>query len=119
MGFYDPTSQTNLSSVGPGNYEVYTDSSGDSHGAQATPEKPFPSNAIQPLFAKYKYATGCQTTYGEVIGGFPYYFPAYGTALPDSNGNFVCYGASFQLHAEGRFVKGGLPYNIAVSSTIE
>ena len=24
------------------------------------------------------------------VGGFPYYFPAYGTAVPDSSGNFVC-----------------------------
>jgi len=114
--YFDPSSDTNLSSVGPGTYQVYTDSSGDAHGAEATSEKPFPSKAIQPLFSSYKYATGCQTTYAEVIGGFPYYFPAYGTAIPDENGNFVCHGASFRLHAEGRYVTGGLPYNIAVES---
>jgi hypothetical protein len=56
--------------------QVYTDSFGDAHGVQATAEKPFPPGALQPMFSSYEYATGCQTVYVEVLGGFPYYFPA-------------------------------------------
>eukprot|EP01009_Symbiontida_sp_KSa7_P004023 NODE_1984_length_523_cov_398.637131_g1618_i0.p1 GENE.NODE_1984_length_523_cov_398.637131_g1618_i0~~NODE_1984_length_523_cov_398.637131_g1618_i0.p1 ORF type:complete len:158 (-),score=28.34 NODE_1984_length_523_cov_398.637131_g1618_i0:42-515(-) len=112
--YYDPTADTHLASAGPGQYQVYTDSFNHAHGAQATPQTPFPSGTIVPLFSAYPHATGCQTTYAEIIGGFPYYCPAYGTAIPDAGGNFVCYGVSYKLHTEGKYVKGGLPYNIAV-----
>lgn len=64
-----------------------------------------------------RHNIGCQTTYAEIIGGLPYYFPAYGTAAADASGNFVCNAGSYKLHpSEGRFVKGALPYNIAVES---
>eukprot|EP00040_Diaphanoeca_grandis_P021743 m.116102 g.116102 ORF g.116102 m.116102 type:complete len:199 (-) comp28477_c1_seq1:172-768(-) len=117
--YYDPSSPTKVSSLGPGKYQVFTDTFGDSHGTQATAQKPFPSSAIQPFFSEYTSSTGCQSTYAEIIGGFPYYFPTYGTALPDDSGNFVCFSVSYQLHAEGRFIQGALPYNIAVTSSLQ
>ena len=112
--YYNESAPKLLSWVGPGKYQVYTDPFGSAHGTQATPESPFPSGTITPLFEKYPYATGCQTVWTEIIDGWPFYFPAYGSALPDESGNFACFGASFFLYAEGRFTKGGLPYNIAV-----
>jgi hypothetical protein len=112
--YFDPGSPNQLSSKGPGQYQVYTDPFNHAKGVQATAAKPFPAGTIVPLFSKYKYATGCQTTYVEIIGGFPYYFPAYGTAMPADNGNFVCRAASFQLHTEGRYVSGAPPYQIAI-----
>ena len=112
--YFDPASPNQLSFKGPGQYQVYTDPFNHAKGVQATAAKPFPTGTIVPLFNAYKYATGCQTTYTEVIGGFPYSFPAYGTGMPDSSGNFVCRAASFKLHVEGRYVSGSLPYQIAI-----
>ena len=111
--FFDPTSPNQLSAKGPGQYQVYTDPFDHAKGVEATAAKPFPAGTIVPLFNKYQYATGCQTTYAEVIGGLPYYFPAYGTAMPGPNGNFVCRAASFKLHTEGRYVSGAPPYQVA------
>ena len=112
--YFDPASPNQLSFKGPGHYQVYTDPFNHSKSIEATAAKPFPSGTIVPLFNQYKYATGCQTIYTEVIGGFPYFFPAYGTGMPDSSGNFVCRGASFKLHTEGKYVSGAPPYNIAI-----
>jgi hypothetical protein len=112
--YYDPDAPNLLSSAGPGHYDVYTDSFGHAHGTSATSAKPFPSGTIVPIIAAYPYATGCQTTWAKIIGGFPYYFPAYGTALPDASGNFVCHAAAFRL---GEIhVNGSLPYAVAVDS---
>jgi hypothetical protein len=111
--YFDPTSPSQLSAKGPGQYQVYTDPFDHAKGVEATAAKPFPAGTIVPLFNKYQYATGCQTTYAEVIGGLPYYFPAYGTAMPGPNGNFVCRAASFKLHTEGRYVSGAPPYQVA------
>ena len=114
--YYDPVAPNKLSSKGPGQYQVYTDPFGHAKRVAATPSQPFPSGTIVPLFSAVGSATGCQTTYAEIIGEFPYYFPAYGTALPDSTGNFVCIAVSFQLHVDGKFVTGALPYNIAIDN---
>ena len=112
--YFDPTSSNQLSSKGPGEYQVYTDPFNRAKSVQATSAKPFPSGTIVPQFSQYKYATGCQTIYTEVIGGFPYYFPAYGTAMPNSDGNFVCRAACFKLSTEGKYLSGGPPYGIAI-----
>ena len=93
-----------------------TDLGLQAQSVQATSAKPFPSGTIVPRFSQYKYATGCQTIYAEIIGGFPYYFPAYGTAMPSSDGNFVCHAACFKLSTEGKYLSGALPYGIAINS---
>eukprot|EP01129_Flabellula_baltica_P009071 TRINITY_DN3643_c0_g1_i1.p1 TRINITY_DN3643_c0_g1~~TRINITY_DN3643_c0_g1_i1.p1 ORF type:complete len:198 (-),score=17.38 TRINITY_DN3643_c0_g1_i1:35-601(-) len=114
--YYNQTAPTSVSWVGPGYYSVYVDTFGTGKGVEATPQAPFPSGTITPFFSEYEYATGCQSSLAVMIDGFAYYFPTYGTALPDAQGNFRCYSASFRLYSSGKFIAGSLPYYIGVDN---